>query len=732
MECHLIRQLGNAAIAFFSFIAAMPSAIAATNFWPQLEFKAPKWSEGQPQWPFVEFEPALGDISRYDRMVVDYCQDGAGGPDLCFYLAKGGVRTPFYNRKVPDHDCDRWVFDLAAPKAARPDVTRNVTRIRFHAVRPGTPLNIWIDRVSFLEPGEPLPEDEGLGERIRAYATYVAAVRDSRQAAVARQHEKDFVGWRKACAAAGSVKGAFVLGQASPTENVRPRANLSAKPASDLKVRLARNETEAIQLLVAPASDDLRGVRVSVDMDGSGFASTNVSCHPVGYVRTRKTPPYVPAQRASARIPGWWPDPILTYTNAADVAGMDVQSFWIDVRCPEGQAAGAYRGKVVVSAEGVEPQTIPLEIRVNGFSLPSTAPMPIALTFCPNMRHTFLDGTALEKGNKPLDTLSNEAPVRTWARHREEWCDYLADHFITFGSLYWYPPVSSPQWDILERLRDQGRLGCFNLGYWVKPNSLSDEDKEKWRANCLAPLKARYEEAVRRGLVGNAYLYGCDEAKEKEFPAVNWAARELKAAMPEVPVSTTAFCYDFGTNSPLDGIDWFTPKTDVFAGNPDAVAEGRAAGHGIWWYFCCQGATPPPNAFVECPAIEMRLVMGALAAKYRPDGFLYYQISFWNVDHPITGGPWTDWNPRTWNGYHGDGGWTCVGPDGTPLTTIRMENFRDGLEDLWYVKLLEAKSGKPVEVPPEVAKSMQDYTYDSAVLAKWRDSIADELEHLGN
>ena len=31
----------------------------------------------------------------------------------------------------------------------------------------------------------------------------------------------------------------------------------------------------------------------------------------------------------------------------------------------------------------------------------------------------------------------------------------------------------------------------------------------------------------------------------------------------------------------------------------------------------------------------------------------------------------------------------CVGPDGIPLSTLRLENFRDGLEDYAYVKLNE-------------------------------------------
>ena len=85
-----------------------------------------------------------------------------------------------------------------------------------------------------------------------------------------------------------------------------------------------------------------------------------------------------------------------------------------------------------------------------------------------------------------------------------------------------------------------------------------------------------------------------------------------------------------------------------------------------------------------------------------------------------------------------------------PLATIRLENFRDGLEDLWYVRILERKlkeieigkckkgSTNAVEwakrarellaVPNEVARSVRDFSTDPAVLYRWRDDMADLIE----
>ena len=146
--------------------------------------------------------------------------------------------------------------------------------------------------------------------------------------------------------------------------------------------------------------------------------------------------------------------------------------------------------------------------------------------------------------------------------------------------------------------------------------------------------------------------------------------------------------------------------------------------------------------FIECPAIEGRILMGAQSVRMRPDGFLYYQITIWNSPRCITSGPFTDWDPRSWTRYHGDGSWTCVGPDGKPLPTVRLENFRDGLEDFAYALELEKKlkarannddawakrARELLAVPGDVMQSMTQFTGDPAAVLRWRDAMADLIE----
>ena len=133
-----------------------------------------------------------------------------------------------------------------------------------------------------------------------------------------------------------------------------------------------------------------------------------------------------------------------------------------------------------------------------------------------------------------------------------------------------------------------------------------------------------------------------------------------------------------------------------------------------------------------------------MSAKYRPDGFLYYQTSLWNNTAPVTAGPYTDWIAQSFPGYNGDGNWTYPGPDGTPLGSIRLENFRDGLEDYAYVKLLEQRlaaakqAGRnpqwqreaeaALAVPAALVGSLTEYTRDPQKVYAWRSRLADLIE----
>lgn len=531
-----------------------------------------------------------------------------------------------------------------------------------------------------------------------------------------------------------------VVGFATSMEKVLPRADKRAvRTQSRVELSLARGEKESFQVVVVPGRADLKQTAVRVtDLrgpDGATLGASQVKVSAVGYVETKSVPPY-----GSDHV-GWWPDPILEFLSVTDIARSDAQAFWIRVQAPRDQAAGLYQGKLEVCSQNAILGTFGLTVRVFGFAVPAASPLPLAVTFAP---HDFpTDATKAEQSkwrNEP------DYPINAWKKHKLRWADFLADYYLTYDSLYTH---EGPDFEAIQRLHQQGRLGSFNLGYYG-PCGDKPAEIEAWKKGTLDRLRRQFEQAKQLGVLDHAYIYGCDENPKDAFPGVQRAAAMLKAEFPGVLVMTTTYDHSYGQDTEIKAVDAWCPLTPRF--DPDQAAAARAGGKFVWWYICCGPHHPPANMFIEYPAIEGRLLMGAMTAKYRPDGFLYYQISIWNSRRPITSGPFTDWNPRSWTSYHGDGSWTCVGPDGTPLPTIRLENFRDGLEDYAYFCLLEhlvrqfeakrtelsaqqqawlTEARTALQVPVALVKSIQEYSRDPALLYECRNRLGELIERAG-
>jgi hypothetical protein len=290
----------------------------------------------------------------------------------------------------------------------------------------------------------------------------------------------------------------------------------------------------------------------------------------------------------------------------------------------------------------------------------------------------------------------------------------------------------------LKHLHDQGRLVAFNLGNIDNAGKSVDH------------FKPIYQKCKELGILDHAYIYGFDEVGSARFEEVASATKSLKEAFPDILLMTTAQDLSYGKDSVIKSIDAWCPLTPDY--NPDKAAAARAAGKKVWWYICCGPHNPYANWFVEYDAIEARLLMGPMTAKYKPDGFLYYSLTLWNDNMPITSGPFTNWDPRSFTTHNGDGSLFCCGPGGKPVPTICLENYRDGMEDFAYAKILESiidkysakgnsltkderkwldEARKAVAVPVSLVEDMGHYSHDPKALFAWRDKIANMIDSSG-
>ena len=285
-------------------------------------------------------------------------------------------------------------------------------------------------------------------------------------------------------------------------------------------------------------------------------------------------------------------------------------------------------------------------------------------------------------------------------------------------------------------MKAEGTLNHFNLGY-IDEATESPENNHGMQFS-IDRIRPRYQRAKELGLLKNAYIYGCDESPSTEL--TNLAATIVKKEFPGVPLMTTAK----NRGGMLTSWDWYCPILPRYERERDQKMKGKQ----VWWYICCNPRAPYPNVFIDSPAIDIRLLMGTMTAKYRPDGFLYYETTKGQPRNPEPLGKslYTNWvaNTNTLGDINGDGYWFYLGPDRIPLPSLRVENFRDGLEDYAYYEILRQKAedvrkngtagewlkeaDAALKVPESLVKSLTEFNRDPAELYRYRERLADLIE----
>ncbi|MCE5323177.1 DUF4091 domain-containing protein [bacterium] len=740
----------------------------ATSGSHSLEFYTPSWKAGMENWPAFQGVPSIKDWSGYDRFVVDIANPSGAVLLLSMFISdskpefRNGLQHDYM---LPARSAGRYIVDISR----MPDAVdrSDISIVHFYTNCPTNDTRVYIDNITLLKQGEPLPqvpaallkaEESFLGFKIKdaRYAvddcgSHLGKTGDSRLTVLAKELDiiqnsentgldrlidlstrldaitgqlnrlHSLLELRDSIKKLDLPTDTMLVGLASSTKKVLPRdVPLSIEATKTISISAARNEKESFQIAVTPSGiHALKGVKVSVSdlqsRDGDVLSSSNIDCDVVGYVKT-KSPCYV------VSYTGWWPDPILDFLGPVDIDWENIQTFWVRVKVPKGQAPGLYKGKLTVSAQGAKPVVLDVSLQVRSFTLPDCTPIPTAITA--------LIG---ESKDHIIKDICGEDNWQTKLKY--DYADFLADYYIDFDHLYEPGP---PDYDILKHLHDQGRLVAFNLGNIENAGKSVDH------------FKPIYEKCKELGILDHAYIYGFDEVGSTRFEEVANTTKSLKEAFPDILLMTTAKDLNYGMDSSMKSIDAWCPLTPDY--DPGKVDAARAAGKKVWWYICCGPHNPYANWFVEYDAIEARLLMGAMTAKFKPDGFLYYSLTFWSGNMPINSGPFTSWNPRSFGEYNGDGSLFCCGPGGKPVPTIRLENYRDGMEDFAYAKILESiidkynakgdsltkderrwldTARRAVDVPSSLVEDMGHYSHEPKALYAWRDRIGDLIDSSG-
>jgi hypothetical protein len=520
--------------------------------------------------------------------------------------------------------------------------------------------------------------------------------------------------------------GAYCVGTETSLRKVL-RDDLDFTPATELRLSLAGNERESGQLVVRPMTRDISRLSASwTDLIGPGGASlpkAQIRLDAVAYVEVLK------ASYARDRE-GWWPDPLVPLdwlgsgkAGLGPLAGAfakvgESQPLWVTVRCPAGQPPGAYTGTITLKPEGLPESTVTLTVQVRSFSLPLRPRLKTAFAF--------FEGEYRNYYKRPMTD-----PER---RATEE---FMLEHKLNPMNLY--TPFAWPGLTDLEFMRSRG-LNAYCLGYC--PGTVKDFGElvyYRYLRDYRAWLAAR-------GLDRDAWLYGYDEPHcRPDWEELKGVMRDVYALVdavaPGLPkASTTAIVPEL-----RGAVNLWIPQTMQVVRADTLAAQER--GEQVWTYVACTPTHPFANYFVEYAALEPRL-LGWQTWQEGCTGFLYYATNLWRPNYEGLEPRWPElpWNPRPAKdfAFNGDGLLVYPHPDGSLLSTVRLEAICDGIEDYDYLCLLRDASAAlkaagasaelvrqaeaAVLVPPAVSVALTDFNHDPTALLAQRETVAALLE----
>lgn len=550
--------------------------------------------------------------------------------------------------------------------------------------------------------------------------------------------------WRTAVTYCALLLVCFALGARGQTPPLRVRfesplrkvfldaAPPQGKPSWTLS--MARGERESAQFLIS-ARRALR--RVTVAEPAFRPVGLEVELSLVGHVRTSPEDPRPWAKGEPGGRVGWWPDPLLP-NRSFDVAAGETQAVWITVYAPENAAPGIYEAEVTVNAPGVR-RSLPLHVRVFDITLPRRQELRNAAFMPPgNLSAHYRPAGGI--GGEPFWELYQAWVKKAFSYHLGPTFDMM---------MGWNQGASRPPrtagpltptaemrmgrddthlvWPVLggrghydfRRVDDLAAIGReygmrqFAIAMFAK-NETWQAHSQKLKDDMTDFLHAYASHLREADLLDAAYVYNVDEPPASHWDTVSSNHRFVKSVEPGLK---TWLCL----NQPkaMLGLVDSTDILDVYIRQYDEAAADlyRKSGKQIIWAVCVW-PHEHPNLFIEYPALDARII-GWLTYRYRISGFEYWGLNQWG---PSTGNlEWADFEgggTRTrWQRSQfpwGDGWLMYPGPGGTPLSSVRFENLRDGFEDAELLLALD-ESGRKQEaagLAATVAASVSDYASD--------------------
>ena len=464
-----------------------------------------------------------------------------------------------------------------------------------------------------------------------------------------------------------------------------------------LAVKLAKNESEGVQLMITPEEDvDYYYASVSDLTDGAGNVIDEIDVYAEFYIRLTK-----PTNPNSVRPMGYYPDALIPMDVSAD-SGENVigaghnQGIYICVTTDEETPAGVYRGTVTLTINATE-HLIPIVATVWDFAVPTEN--HARSTF--NLMQEHIMGGQLDNTTEMYQSI----------------VDYLLDYRITTTEMASWDYELDDWIKVIKEYAADPRVTSYNVhgdGTWG-----------------LTRLKACIENSTPElNLVDKAFFYLHDEPfsmmeqakinhdnkidelialansySEEELAGYGLTREDIMGV--EVLITMTAsidtidglrtyaaLVSDFDTQSMRDMYEQF--RQNPYLGKNNELA-GTDYGT-TWWYVCVHPYEPYVNFNMEMDLNSNRVLLW-MQYDYDIEGLLYWGTAMYvettssidTINGAVTGDVYNKAN-GVYTGANGDGYLVYPGAKyglDTVLPSIRLMSIRDGFEDYEYLYMLE-------------------------------------------
>jgi len=416
-----------------------------------------------------------------------------------------------------------------------------------------------------------------------------------------------------------------------------------------------------------------------------------------------------PDQRIGC-APGFYPDPLVP-ADAARMFPGQTRGIWITIRIPPDARGGRRRLGIRANFNGKSVARLAVDITVVPVQLPEQK-LRVIHWFHNDclMSHYGFDAwspahwrlverylmNAAEHGVNTITTPVFTPPLDT-AVGTERPTVQLVDVTVTAPDTYAFDFSRLGRWIDLCRQCGMTHFEISHLstqwGAGHAPKIVADVDGETRRifgwgdASDGAPyhcflgqfLPQLVQLLKQKNALDRSYLHVSDEPGLRHLAQYGAVREILREYAPELPVVEALSNIEFYRHG---FVDRPCPATNHAQPFLDARIQH------LWCYYCCGQTQDVSNRFTDFPSARNR-ILGWQLYKFGFEGFLH-----WGYNHWYDGLSDVLIDPYT-NSHAGrplppgDGFVVYPGPDG-PVDSLRWEVFREGLQDMRALRLLEA------------------------------------------